>query len=420
MYRSPTTTAQPGQTLAVNLDVDVFCLILKCLSSAGLLQMRLASQFAEQESTKEFLARPVWMPRTRRLGAFCKFVLAPGRPDRPSYLQALYILNLPNRVWYIPEDGKAFHKVLTRCTNLRTLHLRWCDRLLMEQPSLERTIAMLPKLTHLFVSRHGKTVQPILLGMAMNMRTSLCSLHLAVDEDVSSTRDVLKGLASVHDHLESLTLQFTIFTVPDTPFVTICTLNLVVPRWLALPPLCDLYSTFPSVRELRLDYLPEPDLSTTMSNSPALSGHDGRRCWRSLDLLRAPTELTHALGITCPVRHLVVEASGEYKLGPTRLIPLQEMIAEHISRLHPRKLTLPLYGIASTTIREVRPGVLLHDSGNSGVTYILLKASLMLLRREMQIFTVSIVPRAVWSSKWAVFNDFVSRSVPLRCCTPRA
>lgn len=371
MYRSPTTTAQPGQTLAVNLDVDVFCLILKFLSSAGLLQMRLASQFAEQESTKEFLARPVWVAWSPKIGSFCKFVLAPGRPDRPSYLQALYILNLPNRVWYIPEDGKAFHKVLTRCTNLRTLHLRWC-------------------------------------------------LHLAVDEDVSSTRDVLKGLASVHDHLESLTLQFTIFTVPDTPFVTICTLNLVVPRWLALPPLCDLYSTFPSVRELRLDYLPEPDLSTTMSNSPALSRHDGRRCWRSLDLLRAPTELTHALGITCPVRHLVVEASGEYKLGPTRLIPLQEMIAEHISRLHPRKLTLPLYGIASTTIREVRPGVLLHDSGNSGVTYILLKASLMLLRREMQIFTASIVPRAVWSSKCAVFNDFVSRNVPLRCCTPRA
>lgn len=279
---------------------------------------------------------------------------------------------------------------------------------------------MLPKLTHLFVSRHGKTVQPILLGMAMNMRTLLRSLHLTVYGDVSSTRDVLKGLASVHDQLESLTLHFTTFTVPNTPFVAICTLNLVVPRWLALPPLCDLYSTFPSVRELRLDYLPEPDLSITMSNSPALSGHDGRRCWRSLDLLRAPTELTHALGITCPVHHLVVEASGEYKLGPTRLIPLQEMMAEHIPRLHPRKLTLPLYGIASTTIREVRPGVLLHDSGKSGVTYLLVKASVVLLRHEMQTFMVSIIPRTAWSSKRVVFNDFVSRTVPLRCCTPRA
>lgn len=184
MYRSPTTTAQPGQTLAVNLDVDVFCLILKFLPPPGLLQMRLASQFAEQESTKEFLARPVWMPWTRRLGAFCKFVLAPGNPDRPSYLQSLSILNIPNRQWYIPEDGKAFHKVLTRCTNLRTLDLQWCDKFLMEEPSLERTVSMLPKLTHLFVPRHGKTVQPILLGMAMNMRTSLRSLHLTVYGDV--------------------------------------------------------------------------------------------------------------------------------------------------------------------------------------------------------------------------------------------
>lgn len=100
MYRSPTTTVQPYQTLAVNLDVDVFFLILKFLPCAGLLQMRLASQFAEQEATKEFLARPVWMPWTRRLGAFCKFVLAPSKPDRPCYLQSLQILNIPNRQWH--------------------------------------------------------------------------------------------------------------------------------------------------------------------------------------------------------------------------------------------------------------------------------------------------------------------------------
>lgn len=279
---------------------------------------------------------------------------------------------------------------------------------------------MLPKLTHLFVSRHGKTVQPILLGMAMNMRTSLRSLHLTVYWDVSSTRDVLKGLASVHDQLESLTLHFTTFTVPDAPFVAICTLNLVVPLWLSLPPLCDLYSTFPSIRELGLNYFPHPDISTTMSSSPALSGHDGRGCWRSLDLLRAPTELTHALRITCPVRHLVVEANGEYYLGAARLLALQEMMAEHITRLHPRKLTLPLYGIVSTTIRKVRPGVLLHDSGKSGVTYLQVKASVVLLRHEMQTFMVSIIFRATWSSKLVVFNDFVSRTVPLRCCTPRA
>ncbi|OJT08467.1 hypothetical protein TRAPUB_650 [Trametes pubescens] len=144
-------------------------------------------------------------------------------------------LVLQTRLPYALEDGKVLHEVLIRCTNLHTLDLQWCDKFLTKEPSVAGTIAMLPMLVHLSVSKHDNKSRPLLLGIVMNMQSSLRSLHLTVGEDDPSTADVLQGLARVHDRLVSLTLQFITFTAPGMAFAAIHTLNLIIPGWLSLP-----------------------------------------------------------------------------------------------------------------------------------------------------------------------------------------
>ncbi|OJT03866.1 hypothetical protein TRAPUB_5457 [Trametes pubescens] len=347
--------------LPIAVDVDVFHLILECLPHADLLKITLASKFTREEATKELLMRPVRLLRNKNLRTFCRFALA-GDPRRLSYLRNLTIEHIEKP--FSSEDRETFADVLTRCTNLRKLELRWCDALLMEEHVVPEAISPLPNLTYLsaIMYKDSKESQTLLLRMVANMKSSLHSLHLPMIEDGLSKVEVLQDLVMVHGNLEEFTLQFSTFTAPGVTFSAVRDLHLTLEE--NVPRLRDLCSTFPSVRELSIDY--HMHLGETPPDNTENSHLGDGSCWPSLDRLRASTSIIRILGIVCPVRRLDL---GYYDSD------LHDKIAETVSRLRPSKFTLNLYCAADWAAPRAHPSLLLHGSGDAGVRHLFVKTT---------------------------------------------
>ncbi|KAL1937817.1 hypothetical protein VTO73DRAFT_12836 [Trametes versicolor] len=341
------------------IDIDVFRLILACLPYDDLLKITLASHFAREEAIRELFMRPVRLCWNKNLSTFCQFALV-GDPRRLSYLRNLTIEHIKKPC----EDRERFAQVLAHCTNLKKLTLQWCDGLIMDEPVVPDAISTLPNLAHLsaIMYKDSKESQVVLLRIVANMKSSLRGLNLPMVEDGLSKVEVLQDLARVHGSLEEFTLQFTTFTAPGVTFPAARNLHLTLEE--NVPRLRDFRGTFPSVRELSVDY--HMHLGETPPDNTGTGTNNDESCWPSLDRLRASVLIIRALGIVCPVRRLDL---GYYDSD------LHDKTAETVSHLRPSKLTLNLYCAPDWATPRAHPSLLLHGSGDASVKHLYVKTT---------------------------------------------
>lgn len=304
--------------------------------------------------------RPVRLCWNKNLSTFCQFVLT-GDLKRMSYLRNLTIEHIKKPC----EDREKFAQVLAHCTNLKKLTLQWCDGLIMDEPVVPDAISALPNLAHFsaIMYKDSKESQAVLLRIVASMKSPLRALHLPMVEDGLSKVEVLQDLARVHGSLEDFTLQFSTFTAPGVIFPAVRDLHLTFEQ--NVPQLRDLRRTFPSVRELSIDY--HMHLGETPPDGTVGTGtYDDESCWPSLERLRASVLIIRALGIVCPVRRLDL---GYYDSD------LHDKTAETVSRLRPSKLTLNLYCAPDWATPRAHPSLLLHGSGDTGVKHLYVKTT---------------------------------------------
>lgn len=351
--------ARPYQSFEAN--VDIFRLILACVTRSDLLKMTLASKFTREEAIKELFKRPVRLLQNDNLRKFCQFVLA-SDPRRLSYLRSLTIEH--TKKGFSSQDMDMVSRVLGHCMNLRKLNLEGCDGLVMDEPVVLKAISALPSLAHLSAVMYEdrKESQALLLQMVVNMKSSLCGLHLPMTMNGLSNVEVLRALARVHRHLEDLTLHFRTFIAPGVTFPTVRTLHLTLDK--SVPQLRDIRSTFPNIRELSIDL--RMYLSAASSTAAGIENRDNGSCWPSLDLLCAIPTSIRALGIVCPVRRVSLGFSD---------IDLDEEDAEAVARLCPSKLTLDIRCYHDSVLPGALPSLLLHGSRDAGVKHLFVKTT---------------------------------------------
>ncbi|KAL1937814.1 hypothetical protein VTO73DRAFT_12833 [Trametes versicolor] len=352
--------ARPYQSFEV-INVDIFRLILACVTRADLLKITLASKFTREEAIKELFMRPVRLLQNKNLRLFCEFVLA-SDPRRLSYLRSLTVEHINKG--FSSQDREMVARVLAHCKNLRKLSLEGCDGLVMDEPVVLKAISALPSLAHLSAVMYEdrKESQALLLQMVVNMKSSLCGLHLPMTMDGLSNVEMLRALARVHRHLEDLTLHFRTFIAPGVTFSTVRTLHLTVDK--SVPQLRDIRSTFPNIRELSIDL--RMYLSATSSTTAGIQNRVNGSCWPSLDLLCAIPTSIRALGIVCPVRRVSLGFSD---------IDLDEEDTEAVARLCPSKLTLDIRCYHDSVLPGALPSLLLHGSRDAGVKHLFVKTT---------------------------------------------
>lgn len=344
------------------VSVDVFRLILACVTRADLLKITLASKFSREEATKELLKRPVSLLRNHRLRAFCQFALS-GDPGKLSCLQNLAIEKIDQP--FSSQEREMVAHILAHCTNLRKLDLQGCNVLFMDEPVVPEAISALPNLAHLstFTYIYSEESQALLLQMVGNMKSSLRGLHLSMNMDV----EVLRDVARAHPHLEDFALQFSPFTAPGLTFSAVRTLHLNLNK--NLPQLRDIRSTFPNVHELSIDFHRHLDETHAAGIENESTGH----CWPALDLLCVCPTFIRALGIVCPVRRLSLGFCDHN---------LDEELTASIARLRASKLTLDLRCGPDWVLPGAPPSLLLHGSQSAGVKHLFVKATRAHTRRS--------------------------------------
>lgn len=235
---------------------------------------------------------------------------------------------------------------------------------MMDEPVVLKAISALPSLAHLSAVMYEdrKESQALLLQMVVNIKSSLCGLHLPLTMDGLSNVEVLRALARVHRHLEDLTLHFRTFIAPGVTF-TVRTLHLTLDK--SVTQLRDIRSTFPNIRELSIDL--RMYLSATSSTAAGIENRDNGSCWPSLNLLCAIPTSIRALGIVCPVRRV--------SLGFSDIDLDEEPDAEAVARLCPSKLTLDISCYHDSVLPGAPPSLLLHGSQDAGVKHLFVKTT---------------------------------------------
>ncbi|KAI0354844.1 hypothetical protein OH77DRAFT_365045 [Trametes cingulata] len=352
----------------LSLDLDTFRLILEHLPRSELLCMTYTSRFIRKEASRELLVRPVQLLRKKRLLSFCQFALS-GDPNKVSYLRTLTIQHIDEAL--DEEQKNAVVNVFRHCVNLADLRLQWCDLLLIEDPRVPEAVSALPALSKFDVWLYrGEEVdvQHILRRMLSNMKHSLRRLHLPLNLRDDHVPAFLEEVARVHGGVEDFLFDFYHFAAPPGLSLShVRTLHLVLEG--TVPRLADLYAAFPNVRDLHITpYISLPSLAFQDGdpNQPGGALQTESAMWPSLDSLVTTMHVIYALGLFCPVRTLNL---SHYERD------FHRHIAEVISRLRPRKLTLDLFCDPDWEAPRADHKLFLHNSGKAGVRHLFLKLS---------------------------------------------
>ncbi|KAI8986164.1 hypothetical protein BD414DRAFT_51369 [Trametes punicea] len=387
-----------GCTAASVLHIDILRLILACLSGPELLTMAYTSRAIREETHKEMLFRPITLSKRRGLESFYRFATA-GNLGKLSLVRTLTLEHLHGPV-VNQEERDALVSILKHCTNLRSLKLHWCDRVIEEETRLADVICSLPLLTQFHVRTYNNPslAYAITFRMVTNMQSSLTSLNLPLGPSRQTAED-LRNLSKTHHRFEDLALYIDTLPASGVSFSSVHSLHLTFES--ELPSLHEIYATFPHVQKLQVTahmYIDVAEFSA--ARQVAQSDYKAGESWPYLNFLHAPIQDIYALGISCPVRWV---ETGYYEVG------YHDHLADIVSRLRPRTLGISLY--CSPTLDDVPrsdPSVLLHDATTSGVKHLLVRLSFSKGRKLAASCVVKSLLPLLLSSRIELLNLVIS------------